>query len=300
MFYRIWAIAFLVSVAVAAAAQQAVRVHGFFHVDSAAVGEVIPYVLTASYPSDQQVLFPDSTFSFTPFEHSSKRFFPTRTNGATSYDSAVYFLSTFEIDSVQKLMLPVFVLQQKDCVAVYAAPDSLRLKYRVTMALDSISVDKLPLKISTAYQRVKWIFNYPILVIGIVGLVILGVVAWLVFGKRIRKYFALRKLKRNYETFRKRFTLALDTLTRESTNRKAEEVLVLWKRYMEDLEEYPYTKSTSREILRKISNAGLGNALRAIDRGIYGGYEASAEPFLFLQSYSAQQFQKREAEVRNG
>lgn len=283
-----------------AVAQQPVRVRGFFRVDSAAVGEVIPFVLTASYPSDQQVLFPDSTFSFAPFESSGKHFFPTRTTGATSYDSVVYFLSTFEIDSVQRLMLPVFVLQRSDCVAVYTSPDSLRLRYRVNMALDSIAVEKLPLKISTAYQRVKWIFNYPILAIGILALVILGIAGWLIFGKRIRKYFALRRLKKNYEIFLSQFNVALDTLGRESSNRKAEEVLVLWKGYMEVLEEYPYTKSTSREIGRKISNVGLGNALRKIDRGIYGGYEATVEPFLFLQTYSQEQFQKREAEVRNG
>ncbi len=300
MLNRILGIACFVGLSAMAVAQQPVRVHGFFRVDSASVGEVIPFVLTASYPSDQQVLFPDSTFSFAPFESSGKRFFPTHTTGAMSYDSAVYFLSTFEIDSVQSLMLPIFVLHQTDCVAVFSSPDSVRLRYLVTMALDSIAVEKLPLKISTAYQHVKWILNYPILLFGILVLILLGVVGWVVFGKRIRKYFALRRLKKNYEIFLSRFNLALDTLGSESSNRKAEEVLVLWKRYMEDLEEYPYTKSTSREILRKISNAGLGNALRRIDRGIYGGYEATVEPFLFLQSYSQEQFQKREAEVRNG
>ncbi len=300
MLNRVRSIAFMMSLAVSSAAQPAVRVHGFFGVDSAAVGEVVPYVLTASYPSDQQILFPDSTFSFAPFESSGKRFYPTHTAGTTSYDSVVYFLSTFEIDSLQRLKLPVFVLQQGDCVAVFSATDSIRLRYRVTMALDSIAMDKLPLKISTAYQSVKWIFNYPILLIGISALVIFGIVGWLIFGKRIRKYFALRRLRKKYETFLSRFSTALDTLSRESSNRKAEEVLVLWKRYMEDLEEYPYTKSTSREILRNISNVGLGNALRTIDRGIYGGYKASVEPFHILQTYSEQQFQKREADVRNG
>jgi hypothetical protein len=277
-----------------------VRVHGYFETDSAAVGEVLPYVLTASYPSDKQVLFPDSTFTFLPFEYSAKKYFPTRTINTTSYDSVVYFLSTFEIDSIQRLSLPVFVVYEMDCVAVFSATDSLRLQFRVKQSIDSISVEKLPLKISTVYQKVKWIFNYPILIIGLVILVILLVAGWMIFGKRIRRYLALRRLRKNYETFLSRFGKALEQLSAESSIGMAEGALVLWKKYMEDLEEFPYTKSTSREILRKVSNANLGAALRSIDRGIYGGYGSNVEPFTFLRSYSQEQFQKRQSELENG
>lgn len=290
----------LLLVALTARAQSPVKVHGFFHADSAAIGEVIPYVLTASYPRDMQVVFPDTTFAFTPFESAGKKFFPTRTHGTRTYDSAVYFLSTFELDSIQTLGLPVFVVQARDCVAVYALPDSIALRYKVTMSLDSIAIEKLPLVSNTAYQRVQWVFNYPVLLIAIAVLIVLAITLWLIFGKRIKKYFTLRQMQRNYERFVARFNEAVDRLGAESSTGKAEDALVLWKRYMEELEKYPYTKSTSREILRTFSNVNLGNALRTIDRSIYGGYGASAEPFRFLQTYSQEQFQKREAEVRNG
>lgn len=283
-----------------ATAQLPAVVHGSFFTDSVSIGEIIPFALTATYPRGEQVLFPDSTYSFAPFEINAKQFFPTRTQGDTSYDSAVYFLSTFEIDSVQLLKLPVFVLQEKDCLSVFSNSNQVVLRYRVTNSLDSISAEKLPLKISAAYQRVKWIFNYPVLMIGIVVLLVLLVVGWLLFGKRIRKYFAIRKLQRNYEQFVERFNRALEKLGAEFSVGKAEDALFLWKRYMEELEAYPYTKSTSREILRKISDTHLDKALRSIDRGIYGGYYSSVEPFRFLQTYSQRQFQKREDEVRNG
>ncbi len=290
----------LLLVALTASAQSPVQVQGFFRVDSAAMGEVIPYVLTASYPRDMQVVFPDTTFAFTPFESAGKTFFPTRTKGDRSYDSTVYFLSTFELDSIQALGLPVFVVQARDCVAVYALPDSIALRYKVTMSLDSIAVEKLPLVSNTAYQRVQWIFNYPVLLIAIAVLIVLAIVLWVIFGKRIKKYFALRQMQRNYERFMARFNEVVEKLGSESSTGKAEDALVLWKRYMEELEKFPYTKSTSREILRTFSNVNLGNALRTIDRSIYGGYGASVEPFRFLQTYSQQQFQKREAELRNG
>lgn len=279
---------------------QDVRVRGYFAADSAAVGEVIPYVLTASYPRDTQVLFPDSTFAFAPFEPAGKRFFPTRTADGRSHDSVVYRLSTFELDSLQSLRLPVFVVQAQDCLAVYSERDTIRLRFRVTIPLDSIPAEKLPLKANTAYQRVQQLFNYPILLITLGVLVLAAIVTWVVFGKRIRKYFLLRRMNRNYRIFVQRFGETLDRLGKEASTRIAEEALWTWKRYMEDLEDYPFTKSTSREIVRKYSNDQLAKALRVIDRGIYGGYGTTTDPFRFLQDYSRQQFEKREAEVKHG
>ena len=276
------------------------RVRGYLLKDSAAIGEIVPYILTASYPRDKQVVFPDSTFSVAPFELSGKRFFPTRSLDGASYDSAVYFVSTFEIDSIQVLRLPVFLVTATDSTAVYARPDSLRLRYRVTIPLDSVAVEKLPLKANTAYQRVKWLFNYPVLMMVAVVLAIVGIIAWLVFGKQIRRFFALRRLRKAYENFQQRYTQALEGLGSEASSRRAEEALVMWKKYMEELEKYPFTKSTSREILRRYSSDLLASALRNIDRAIYGGYDASHDPFVFLKTYSRQQFEKREAELKNG
>lgn len=290
----------ILAVAPCASAQETVRVHGTFGRDSVTIGEVVPFTLTASYPRNKQVAFPDSTFSFAPFEINRKQFFTTRTIGETSYDSAIYYVSTFEIDSVQSLKLPVFILQEKDCLAVYSADDKVGLQYRVNIPLDTIAVDKLPLKISTAYQKVKWIFNYPILLAVLLILLVACVVGWLVFGKRIRKYFAIRRLRKNYQEFLAGFSQVVDNLASEFSRRRAEDALYLWKRYMEGLEEFPYTKSTSREIFRRIANPNLDKALRTIDRGIYGGVYSSVEPFRFLQTYSQEQYQKREAEVKNG
>ncbi len=290
----------LILVAHASMAQEGIHINGYFQADSISIGEVIPYSLTARYPRMEQVLFPDSTFSFKPFEFSRKKFFATKTIGETSYDSVVYLLSTFEIDSIQRLGLPVFLLQEKDCVAVYTKPDSIFLSYRVAAVPDSISVEKLPLKTNTAYQNVQWIFNYPVFALAGGALVIIGVAAWLIFGKRIHKYFALRRLKKDYQEFIERFNRALDRLSPSTSTRTAEEALLVWKLYMEGLEKYPYTTFTSREIVKMASDRNLDGALRSIDRGIYGGISSTVEPFRFLQTYSQQQFQKKEEEVKNG
>ncbi len=293
-------IGFLMLVTPPAVAQDSTQVRGHFESDSISIGKIIPYSLTARYPSNKQVFFPDSTFSFTPFEISKKKFFTTQTKGGLSYDSVVYFLTTFEIDSIQRLSLPIFVLQEKDCVKILSTPDSVILKYRVATMPDSVSVEKLPLKFNTAYQKVSWILNYPVVAAVIGILIVLLIVSWIIFGKRIRKYFIIRRLNKDYQEFIARFTMSLDKLSKGFTSRRAEDVLIIWKSYMEDLEKYPYTKFTSREIVRLVNDRQLESALRTIDRGIYGGFLSSVDSFQFLQSYSQQRFNKKEAEIKNG
>lgn len=296
--YRFFAFAMFLSVA--AFAQDSTRVRGYFLADSLSVGESVPYILTVRYPMNEQVLFPDSLFSFTPFEITRKNFFPTRTSGGTSYDSVVYLLTTFEIDSIQQLRLPVFVVQEKDCLAVYAPLDHVFLRHQVASVPDSLTVEKLPLKVNTAYQKVKWILNYPVVMIAVGVFIVAGIIVWLVFGKKIRKYFALKKLKRGYQEFLSRFNPAIEKLSAQFSVRNAEETLVIWKNYMENLERHPYMKLTSREIVRIAGDTNLEQALRAVDRSIYGGITSSVEPFRFLETYSHTRFVKKEEELKNG
>lgn len=277
---------------------QQVKVKGRFLADSIHLGESVPYVLSARYPRNTEILFPDSTFSFAPFEYQGKRIFTTETTDNISYDSAVYMLTTYEIDSLQRLSLPVFVYHPSDCTAYDAPPDTLFFSAMVAAVPDSVSAQELPLKTNTEYQRVKWILNYPVLLAIVVVLVLLLVVAWLAFGKRIKKYLVLRRLKKNYQEFIDRFgTLAaLEKLS----SAEAEKALVLWKKYMESLEEKPYTKFTSKEIAEAEKNSALSEALRSIDRFIYGGVaEHSLKPLATLKGYSEQQFQRRIQEVQH-
>ena len=60
------------------AQEPSVKVRGQFLVDSIKIGKPFPYSLAAEYPSDQRILFPDSTFQFAPYEYFGKRYFPTR------------------------------------------------------------------------------------------------------------------------------------------------------------------------------------------------------------------------------
>ena len=93
---------------------QDVSVRGGFLSDSLKIGEQTAFYLSARYPTNLNILFPDSTHGFTPFEYEDKEYFPTETTAGISADSAVYYLTTFEIDRVQLLQLPVYIVNTSD------------------------------------------------------------------------------------------------------------------------------------------------------------------------------------------
>jgi hypothetical protein len=280
---------------------QEVKVRGQFLVDSTRIGVPVPFSLTAHHLKDQDILFPDSTFSFAPFEFHQKKFFTTITKDTLSYDSVVYYLSSFETDSLQKLRLPVFVVQPRDCTKVFSLEDSLGLIRMVHSYPDSVTIDKLPLKMSTAYQKVDFTLNYPLaaLIGGLLGAIL--ILVWTAFGKRIRKYYILKRLQKNHQGFLDRFNGLAEQLKSSLTSSRAEEALIVWKKYMEGLASKPFTKYTSKEIIAQEEDKTLGEALHSMDRFIYGGVtDFSDASFLTLRTYTEAQYHKKMEEIKNG
>lgn len=280
---------------------QEVEVHGSFIADSVKIGEEIPFSLTARYPKKLTVIFPDSTYSLAPFEFQKKLFFITQTTNGLSYDSVVYLLATYEIDSIQRLKLPVFVVNKKDCTAIFSNQDEVILNQLVKNVPDSVAAKDLPLRANTNYLNVKWLFNYPVALIIFGVLLVLTIVGFLIFGKRVRKYFQLRKLNRNHQNFITQFNEIISGLQSDFSTMKVETALVLWKYYMENLVQTPYSKLTSKEILNQEKNEQLGNALHTIDRVVYGGIRSpSDQSFESLRTYCEQQFQLKLEQTKNG
>lgn len=280
---------------------QEIKVRGKFSGDSVKIGSPIEFYLSAHYPSKLNLLFPDSAFSFAPFELQKKIYFPTKTTNGISIDSVTYILASYEVDSIQRLKLPVFVVNAMDCTQVFSNTDSVYFQNMVKAIPDSLTAEKLPLKFNTNYLGVKWQLNY--ILAGIIGivLVIALILTWVFFGKRIKKYFRLKKLSRGYETFRTQFDASVDRLNNEFSPTSAEQSLLIWKKYLESLLSKPYTKYTSREIRIAEQSEELGLTLAAIDRMIYGHQQGSVDkPFNNLKTYVQMQFEKKKQEVANG
>lgn len=281
-------------------AAQEVKVHARFTEDSVRIGEPIHYTLVAEYPGNYQVVFPDSTFNFAPFEFQSKRFVPTKTLNNISYDSVIYTLVSFEIDSLQLLSLPVFQVQKRDSLVYTPDADTVFFSAMVAVVPDSLAINQLPLKTNTAYNKVSWLLNYPVLLI-IGGILLLtAIVVWIVFGKRIRKHFALKRLLKKHSTFISEFDQSIQNLNNTFHPDVAEKSMTLWKRYMEELSSRPYTKYTSKEI-RELEKGELTQALQAVDRMIYARLQPeSLSAFDQLKMFTINRFNQKLEEVKHG
>lgn len=276
---------------------QDVKVTGSFLKDSVKIGETLPYVLTVTYPRNLDIIFPDSTYDFSPFEYFTRNYSPTLSDTVVSFDSVVYQLMTFEIDSVQTLQLPVYVKQEEDSAAIYSRIDSVWLKFVIEEIPDSLN-----LKENTALINVPGLVNYPVILI-LAGIFLLGVIVLiLIFGKRISRWMKVYLMNQQYQKFVNRFYHQIGILARGQAGVFPEDLLADWKKYMEKLEKEPYTKMTSKELIRLHSDHRLKENLRSIDRYIYGNVKDRPvqENFEKLLDYSRERYEIRREEVRHG
>jgi hypothetical protein len=289
------AIAFMAGLQTKALAQQP-KVKGGFLADSMQVGEIKAYSLTATYPSQLQVVFPDSLYNYQSFELVDKQWFATRTDSLISFDSAVYYVRSFEVDTVQYLSLPVFVVEKDDSVAFYAKADSLLFKHAVSTIPDSLA-----LQAHTEFLPVEKDFNYWYFGLILIGIVVLVVLIVVLFGKKIIVAYKNYRLSSKHKRFVREFDAYIQRVKNTPELGPTEAGLVYWKQYMEKLLERPYTKSTSREILGMESDADLSASLQAIDRSIYGGFrdEQLYQNFELLRNFADRKYQTKKEEIKN-
>ncbi|TRX49852.1 hypothetical protein FNH22_26470 [Fulvivirga sp. M361] len=279
---------------------QKIEANGYFLEDSIKIGISTPFILTARYPRNQDIVFPDSLYDFSPYELEEKWYTATLSNDSLSYDSAVYYLSSFEIDSIQYYQMPVFLLAGTDSIILKTERDSIFLQHVVAEIPDSLAAETLPLKENTTYKRVALEFNYPYLFIG--GGIVLAIIILVIilFGKPIRKKIILRRLSKAHQKFLERYDAATSQSSPDAE--KAEHVLGTWKKYLEKLENRPYTKSTSKEIIQKYKSEDIKMALQGLDRAIYAAHTNSelAKSFEDLKRFSEKRFHDKLMEVKNG
>lgn len=281
-------------------AHSQVRVTGAFLSDSIKIGEETAFYLTARYPSSLTVLFPDSTGSYAPFEFQKKRYFTTASADGVSFDSAVYHLTTFEIDSFQALQLPAYVLNEGDSTVYMSDLDSIELIHVVTEIPDSIAIADLPLKEHTAYQPVNFEINYVTVAIVVGCVVVLVTIVWVVFGKRIRRHFIARRLRKNHQQFMSRYEDFVNQVSSAFSSSHTEAALTTWKRYMEQLESRPYTKLTTAETVRLYQDESLGRNLREVDKAIYGHNQHVIPALQELKLIAGNKFEHKLQEAMHG
>jgi hypothetical protein len=290
----IWLIPFITSFA------QDVIVRGGFFLDSLRVGDETGFYLSATYPSNLNLIFPDSTFNYNPFEFKTKQYFQTQTTAGKSYDSVIYYLTTFEVDKIQTLSLPVFQLNAQDCTLYTSSVDTILLAELAKNLPDTLTAQNLPLKVNTLYEDVPYLFNYPILFIVLAVLLVTAIIVWVGFGGKIRKHFKLKRMFKAHQKFLETYTQQVEAIKAAFSPAITEHALAQWKRYMEQLESRPYTKLTTRETTQMENNEGLGRNLHSIDGAIYGHNTRVLESLESLKQFADQRFAKKLEEVKHG
>ncbi|PIB35867.1 hypothetical protein BFP72_10910 [Reichenbachiella sp. 5M10] len=270
---------------------------GQFLQDSLQIGEEVEYSLAIKYPRDWQIIFPDSTYGYMPFEYSSHRYTPTSIDSTWAYDSVIYTVSTFEIDLVQKLQLPIYVLQKGDSIKILSDFDSIYLQPMIQVLPDSIA-----LRSNVAFEALDYSLNYLYLGIGagLFVLLVLGILFF--FGKNIRARYKVYLLSREYKRYQLRWTTAVQAIQSSEDTQAIEALLLVWKSYMESLENKPYTKYTTKEILLTGYADTLQEVLQTIDQSIYGKLtiEDLHHNLEVMNQYTAERFDVKKAEVNHG
>lgn len=268
---------FLLLVSLPVKAQQ-VRVSGYFMQDSAQLGERVGYVLKASYPQASQLIFPDSTHDFSPFIFLEKKTFISTTTEGLTQDSAVYYLSNFSLEPSAYLSLPVFELSRYDSISYFTPTAELALR----LTLDSIP-EELVFQENNVYQPLEKPFNW-IVFSAIVGGILLGLgILFLLFADRIKRLFRKNREKLRWKKFERKWKKLAEQLHKDPNQKLADEVVGLWKGYLESLTSQPYQEWTSSEIAAALEDKEVFKALRSIDMIIYagvGGESSTATTYL--------------------
>jgi hypothetical protein len=297
----LWIILCLLGISGSTLLAQELKPQGSFDADTLKVGEPITYTLSFRYPKNLEVVFPGEDDSYAPFEYLNRTFAPTTSDSIYSYDSVAYELTTFELDSIQSLALPVYVVNtnregEADSTAIYAAIDSVILDRVIEELPDSVD-----LKVNQAYRDVPLEFNYPYLLVGIAAFLLLVALVYVLFGKKIRQQWRLYQLKKGQKAFQEQFGKSLEALRKSPNKRRSEDTLIVWKQYMERLDRLPYTKLTTREIVKLQGGEAVQHDLRAIDRGIYGKSSNGEliRHFEHLEKHTNKRFTQKIEEIKN-
>ncbi len=276
---------------------QEMKVKGGFVQDSLKIGEPVNFWLAASYPIQHDLILPDSNFNFAPFEFVDRQYFETMADSTMAIDSVVYSLHSFEIDSIQYLNLPAMMLVAGDTVENRSPLDSIFLIHLVPVATDTTK-----LITNTELQELPTEINSPLLMIIGGGLILIALVVLIVFGKKIRRHFKLKRMAKSHEQFVGQMESFIGKLKESGEPEIAQDALSLWKGYIEKVEKQPFTKLTSKEITQLNFAEELIEPLKAVDRCVYGKLLSDKvyQDFQHLEDFAQNRYESKVNELKQG
>ena len=280
---------------------------GRFLTDSIDIGRPFQYALTYRHPPTLDLLFPDTATQFVPYRVEKVALFTTRTTGAgfdaVSVDSAVYTLLSFETDSVQMLRVPIRLINALDCTDVFTQTDTVFLRSQLRPApATPTDYASLTLATETTLAPLQQQFNYPVLGLFAAGLALVVGLLYGLFGRTIRRQWRLYRLKQRHRQFLRAFNRLSRGINATNAADVANQAVISWKTYLEQIEERRYSSLTTSEITERVNDERVANALREADRMIYGGaFSAqSAGSLRVLSDVATQRYHRRRVYLQTG
>ncbi len=274
---------------------QDIQLKGYFMQDSARLGERVGFVLKANYPQTSQLIFPDSAFDFSPFILLEKKSFISQTVEGITTDSAVYYLSNFSLEPSSYLSLPAYELSRYDSITYFSNEAEIKLK----LTLDSIP-EQLAFQQNNVYQPLEKSFNWLLIGLIVGGVVILLAVFTLLFAKKIKALYRSNREKVRWLQFERKWKKLSALLYQNPQIELADEVVGLWKGYLESITDQPFQEWTSSEIAESLGDQQVFQSLRSIDMIIYAGKDAVTEESVgYLLTVAKTKYQEMQNQIRH-
>jgi len=233
-----------------------------FKEDSVKIGDTITLISTLKYPLNLEIIQPDSSFKFVPFEYLDKIIFESSSSNNLIFDSTIYILRTFELDTIQSIYLKSYIVNSSDSLEILSNSDEIK-----TISLVNKKNSKT--KTNTLLEKINSIFNSKKFLITTGVIISIFLLTYLLFRKKINKYFKIKRIKSETDFFKNEFDEILNNYLNTNDINFLENLLLKWKRFMEKLSEKPYSSSTTSEISLFNKNVKSIKTLKEIDKCIY-------------------------------
>lgn len=269
---------------------------GKFLQDTIEIGKPFYYSFSYLHSPDTEVFFPDTTFNFFPFEVIGQEYFTTQTTEKGSLDSTVYKLIAFNVQKKQVFSLPVFVSMNGDCTTVFSRPDTAYLRL---LLAPTTRPDTLKLLIMNEVLPLEKQFNYTVFIGVLVSAGLAGLLIFWLFGEILKRQWNMILLQRRHRDFVRSFSRLSKSANEKGILADAEKAVIVWKKFMEKVEEKPFATYTTREILDTIADKLLATALKDMDGVIYGHVQSSnmAESLEVLKRVGLQAYRVKRKEI---
>tara|TARA_B110000438_G_scaffold70354_1_gene70557 strand:+ start:4780 stop:5664 length:885 start_codon:yes stop_codon:yes gene_type:complete len=276
---------------------QEINYKGFFKKDKASIGDTIYFISIIKYPKNIEIIQPDSSYNYKSFEYINKIVTPSYKMDEKIVDSTIYLIRTFNFNSIQSLELSSYIINNGDSLVITSNTDSISINNQITAIDQSLKV-----KYNTIYSKIHSLINYiNIITISLIIISII-IVVYILFGKKIRTYFKIRKLNKQLKKFIFEYKSQLSKYRTNKLKHELEKLLIIWKIYMEYTSSRPYLSSTTKEIQLFNKDIKTINSLKIIDKKIYSNDNKALESKDINNLYkeAKKSFDNKLYEIKNG